>query len=157
MRKIVGCEMCGTQGFLLKVNIEGTQLNVCKNCSKYGKVIGKVYTTSFSNKIKPQPKKVEVSKTIDIVVEDYPILLKDAREKIGLKQEDVAKLVSEKESLIHKMENGTFRPSIPLAKKLEKFYGIKLIEEYEEKHENQSKIDQGIMTIGDKIKIRKRS
>ena len=33
------CEMCGAEGNLYKTKIEGTNLNVCETCSKYGTVL----------------------------------------------------------------------------------------------------------------------
>ena len=54
------------------------------------------------------------------------------------------------------MESGEFKPSIPLARKLEKFLRIRLVDKYAEKHETRAKSPKGILTIGDLIKVRKR-
>lgn len=147
--------MCGQESYLLKAVIEGTELKVCKNCTKYGKVIGKIrQDKQFKKKTYITPEKEK--ETEDFVVENYSKLIKNARESLNLKQEDVAKKISEKESVIHHIESGSHKPSIPLAKKFEKFFNIKLIEQFEDKYEKQSNKSNGIVTIGDKIKIRKR-
>jgi ribosome-binding protein aMBF1 (putative translation factor) len=52
------------------------------------------------------------------------------------------------------METGTFTPSIPTAKKLQKILRVKLIEEREEeKIEMPKEKKGGALTIGDILKI----
>ena len=84
-----------------------------------------------------------------------PELIKKKRESMGLSQKDFAIKLSEKESTIHHMENHTLEPNLALAKKLEKFLGIKLIEESKEEFDApKQKKDMGF-TLGDFIKVRK--
>ncbi|MBW2966254.1 multiprotein bridging factor aMBF1 [Candidatus Woesearchaeota archaeon] len=150
--------MCGSEERLFKTDIEGAILNVCKSCSKFGKVISEIKPIE-----KTKPKKVTIPESepeaeiIQIVVDDFAEKIRLKREKLGLKQEDFAKMMSEKESIIHKLETGEFKPSLELAKKLEKILNIKLIEEYEEEHKAQTKATSAITTIGDLVKIRKRT
>ena len=92
-----------------------------------------------------------------MVVDDFAEKIRIKREKLGLKQEDFAKKIGEKESVVHKLETGEFEPSLELAKKLEKVLNIKLIEEYEEEHKATTKATSIITTIGDLVKIRKRT
>ena len=42
----------------------------------------------------------------------------------------MASNISEKESIIHKIETGSFVPDLVLAKKLENFFSVKLIKVY---------------------------
>ena len=150
------CEMCGAEGFLVRAEIEGSQLKVCKTCSKYGKVLDRFPDRRKNNRFFKKKEKKEEPEVQLIINRAYPRLLKNAREKMGLKQEEAAKKLSEKESLIHHMEAGQFKPSIALAKKLERFFHIKLIEEYDGKFEKTDKKKSGDLTIGDLIKIKKR-
>jgi len=76
--------------------------------------------------IKPQEPEQEV---IFIVDENYPQIIKERREKLGLKQEELARKISEKESVINKLESGSMIPNLKLAKKLERFLKVKLISE----------------------------
>ena len=147
------CEMCGNDTFLLRAVVEGTELNVCKGCARFGKIIKRPFKKNYK---KERPVINEENKKIPIVVSNYSALIKQAREKMGLKQEELAKRISEKESLLHHMESGEFEPSITLAKKLEKFLKISLIEEYEEKKDFVPKSKGKEVTIGDLIKIKKR-
>ena len=101
---------------------------------------------------KREPEKEIIQKIVD----DFAEKIRIKREKLGLKQEDFAKSISEKESVIHKLETGEFHPSLELAEKLEKILKIKLIEEYEEEYQPQTKTDL-TTTIGDLVQIRKRS
>jgi putative transcription factor len=153
----MACDICGSEERLFKTNIEGTILNVCRECSKFGKVISEIKPAE-----KIRPKKITMSKpepgpeVIQIVAEDFAEKIRSKREKLGLKQEDFAKMISEKESVIHKLETGEFQPSLELARKLEKILNIKLIEEYEEEHKAAAKTSAETPTIGDLIKIRRR-
>jgi len=150
--------MCGEEiEYAVVASIEGVELNVCNKCAKFGKVIRKTKPQVKEEKTKkdlvrsvPQREKI-----IQILVEDYSIKIKNAREKTGLKQEDFAKKINEKASLIHNIESGKFEPSIKLARKIEKFLNIKLIEQHEEQHaETKGGSSEGF-TIGDFIKVKK--
>jgi len=69
---------------------------------------------------------------------------------MGLTQEQLAKKLKEKLSVIKKIENG-WEPSLTLIRKLEKFFSIKLTEELkEEAFERKTRKD---ITIGDVIEI----
>lgn len=91
------------------------------------------------------------------VVDDYPSLIRSARERKGMKQEDFAKLLNERESLVAKWEGGSLKPRLDVAKKVGRVLGISLIEEDLEvaaKVESQGKAE--IPTLGDFVKVRKR-
>ena len=149
----INCDLCGkTDDKLFKAVIEGVELNVCSLCSKFGKVIGQVKKPVIRETRKPQVAQVE--EKVEILVENYPELIKRKRESMGLSQRDFAKKINEKASTIHHIETGGFEPSLGLAKKLEKMLGIKLVEEYDEDIElPKRKKDEGF-TLGDFIKIK---
>lgn len=144
------CDMCGQEGNLFKVSIEDSELNLCRNCSRFGKIIAPIKAEQPVKKVKKEtiPKEPE-KEIIQIIVEDYADRIRNAREKMGLKQEDFAKLINEKQNLIHNIEIGKFKPGIDLAKKLERFLKIKLVEEYEEQHKKIKKPKGDKFTIGD--------
>jgi len=149
------CDLCGAKTEnLFRAIVEGTELNVCKDCAKYGKVIEKrpVKVEEKRQFTKPAEPEKEI---IQVIVLDFAQRIKNKRESIGLKQKEFAKKISEKESLIHNLETGSFKPSISLAVKLEKFLKIKLVEEYEEEHKKSSEIKTEGFTVGDLIKIKK--
>ena len=144
------CEICGQEKeSLMKAIVEGALFNVCEGCYKFGNVI-----------VVKQPKKEEriikreTTEIINIVNQNYPSLIKNAREKLGLKQQELALQLNEKESIIHKLETGSLQPTIVLAKKLEKVLKINLVELYQESHESINLKDDKL-TIGDLLKLRK--
>jgi putative transcription factor len=152
------CDMCGEEmEYPLVASIEGVELAVCNKCAKFGEVIRKTRPRVKEEKAKkdfirnvPQREKV-----IQIIGEDYTKKIREAREKLSLKQEEFAKIVGEKTSLIQHIESGKTKPSIDLARKIEKSLHIRLIEQYEEKHEQIKGDSSEGFTLGDFIKVKK--
>lgn len=155
------CDLCGKSGKMYKAEIEGSRMVVCESCAKYGKVLHEIKPQEAQKK-KESSTAREVSKapeTIQMIVKDYSLKIKNAREKKGIKQEDFAKIINEKESLLHQLESGKMEPSIVLAEKLQKALGIKLIEEITlepDEKKDGLKPHSGPMTLGDLINIKKR-
>ena len=150
--------MCGKNSQLFKTSIEGAILRVCKTCSSYGKVLGKVKTEEeLRTKKKKQAQIVhkEEPEKLELIKEDYADIIRKAREKLDMKQEDFAKKVSEKESIIHKIETGSFKPSLKTARKFENILNIKLTEEVEDNFEQSSNKKSEGLTLGDFIKKKK--
>ena len=81
---------------------------------------------------------------------DYDQRVRDARERAGMKQEELADDLNEKLSLIRKIERGEMRPSEDVRGKLESSLGISLTEEVggEEWETDDS---SGGYTVGDII------
>lgn len=155
----INCDLCGKVEERLNMTlIEGVELAVCSACSKFGKIIARVrrYSPKEQHKMLERQKNIqEKEEKVELLVEDYASIIKKKRESIGMAQKDFAARINEKESTIHKVETGSMEPDLHLAKKLEKALGIKIIEEYEEKHEiSKGKNAEGF-TLGDFIKIKK--
>jgi len=163
------CELCGKKPSVYQCEIEGTMMNVCEDCSRFGSVKGK------SNKlgvrvVVQDSKKFEPSVPEYIFVQGYGLIVKNAREKLDLKQEDFAKKINEHKSLIHQVESEHIKPNILLARKLERALHIKIVEEVKkEKYESEEDTKQlgptGKMTskpkgegltLGDMINFKKR-
>src|SRR3989338_886329 len=104
------CDMCSAKGRLYKVKVEGAELTLCKECSKFGEVTGQVQHEDQSS-IKRQKARInEGPEVIEILSEDYADKIKKKRESLGLSQKDFAEKLNEKESLIQKLENGHLEP-----------------------------------------------
>ncbi len=150
--------MCGkTTEDLAKAIIEGVQLDVCKECVKFGKVISQPKRFSAKEQIRHMQRQVEQKEEkTELLVENYAEIIKKKRESMGMTQKYFANKINEKDTTIHKIETEAFKPPIPLVKKLEKALGVKLIEEYEERHEaSKGKRTEGF-TLGDFIKIKEK-
>lgn len=155
----MNCDMCGKETMLFKTDVEGSILSLCKECSRFGKVVSVIREEKKENKIKyisqskaEEPKEEEAVLTI---VSDYGGIIKRKREQLGLNQEDFAKKINEKQALIHKIEINQFEPSISLARKIENFLNIKLIEQQELKMDRLGKTKSEGFTIGDFIKVKR--
>ncbi|MEA3378466.1 MAG: multiprotein bridging factor aMBF1 [Nanoarchaeota archaeon] len=153
------CEMCGKDSKLVDAIVEGTMLAVCKNCAKYGNVIA-IKKFEKEKDLAPRTLKIErsmpIEKEMEIIKAEYPFLIKNAREKKGLKQEELAQNIAEKASIIHKIESGAFEPPFDLAKKLEQFLRIKLITKTKTLVDKKElNINDSGLTIGDLLNLKK--
>src|SRR3989338_7490481 len=104
------CDMCSAKGKLYKVKVEGAELTLCKDCSKFGEVISQVQQESESFNKKQKAIINEVPEVIEILSEDYADKIKKKRESLSLSQKEFAEKLNEKESLIQKLENGHLEP-----------------------------------------------
>ena len=152
----INCDLCGkVDGQLNRTLIEGVELNVCSDCSKFGKVLAPVKRDSPKEQHRMMQKAESKGEKVKLLLEDYAEIIKKKREEMGLSQKDFGSKINEKESTIHHIETGTLEPSLSLAQKLERFLGVKLIEEHEEGHETVKKKSEGGFTLGDFIKVKK--
>ena len=158
--KTMNCEMCGErQGQFYKGTVEGVSMTLCSGCKKLGENSVAIQEPSHE-----QPKAAaqtlqraqrhQRQEIIQIITSDYDQRIKKAREREGLKQEELAQQLSEKASLIQSMEGGRHEPSIELARKLERRLHIKLVKEHKEQGIPSVSSNSGPMTIADLIKKR---
>ncbi len=161
------CELCGRNPSLYDCEVEGTMMKVCQDCSRFGSVKGKSNVKIvFQDMKRPVVKETEYA-----FVQGYGLIVKNAREKLGLKQEDFAKKINEHKSLIHQVESEHIKPNTDLAKKLERALHIKIVEEVksgpdveEESHPMKPKKDSkdntfraksGPLTLGDLMDMKR--
>jgi putative transcription factor len=132
------CEICGTEikGEVYHIRIDASELIVCKSCARLGTVIeegkkGKGVLEPQHANVKPKRKpisklytqidhEIEEEMEIDAVEEDYGRKIKEAREKAGLKQAELAQKINERHSLLRKIENEELMPSEAVRKKIER-------------------------------------
>lgn len=151
--------MCGKGGQLFDAEIEGGTLVVCASCAKFGKVIRKHSEEKFVPKYVESKKQQVVSGPTKMIVNNYSSLIKKARERRGMKQDEFAKLLQERESTVQHWESGKLEPSIAVAERIEKQLKINLVETYKEQVLVDASSDEDksrSMTIGDLIKFRKK-
>jgi putative transcription factor len=133
------CETCGKH-FIegKKVKIEGCVAVCCNECARYGQILGDVRPhveppkkPVIAQAARPAPtlsKVLAAELSVPTLKEEYGRVIKEAREKRGLKMEDFAKMLNEPESLMHRIESNKFEPSDGLAHKIESALRIKLFE-----------------------------
>ena len=146
------CELCGKETQLFSAVVEGADLEVCANCAKHGAVKNSLRTSRMS--MPSMPLKLELPE--ETIVHNFASLLHQAREKRGLSQEDFAKLLQERESMVTKWELGSLQPEIAVAKKIGKILGLSLVEMEKAEPLPLQKQRSGVLTLGDMIKVRKR-
>ncbi|MDR1820120.1 MAG: multiprotein bridging factor aMBF1 [Methanobrevibacter sp.] len=167
------CEICGEvikDDKPIKTKIDGSVLDVCNSCSKFGriqkappkpKVVVKKGKPKNNSNVKRNVAKKSVrtmanDEPKDELVEEYNIIIKDKREFQGLSREQLASKINEKASVVGRVESGKMIPDIRLAKKFEKALKITLIEKIAEFDLKENlKSDNGEHTVGDIVKIKK--
>ncbi|MEN3048474.1 MAG: helix-turn-helix domain-containing protein [Candidatus Caldarchaeales archaeon] len=87
------------------------------------------------------------------LVEDYGEVVRRAREAKFLTREQLAELVGEKASTIRRIENGELRPSMEMARKLEKVLKVKLLVESTDEVLEKAlrKASKQVPTLGDML------
>ncbi|MDI6737680.1 MAG: multiprotein bridging factor aMBF1 [Nanoarchaeota archaeon] len=155
------CEICGKATALCQCIIEGCEMSVCNACSKYGEKVSGFSLPSAGKKAQKEQLKKEAARTALKGAETEISVssgagnkVKNAREKKGLTQEQLAKAVAEKASVIQRIESGHMSPAIATAGKLERFLGIKIVEEAEAVEVRKEASEDEGFTIGDLIKKR---
>jgi len=139
------CELCGKESKIVPALIEGVELNACPNCAKHGQILKK------PNLVKKKARD-SAEGPEKIIVKDYSKLIKTKREQLGMTQEEFAKSVNEKLSTMNNIESGNLKPTIALAEKLKRKYGLKLVEELKKAQVKVEKSKTGGFTLGDFIK-----
>lgn len=146
------CEMCGKNvSHLTKVRIDGAVLNVCDSCAKFGTPAESI-RSSYSKPVQEEPittikinqKRIVVPpakpsskrKARDnleslTIVPDYADLIRSARSKMNMTQDELAAKVLERKNVLASIERGDLLPEIKTARKLEKVLGISLVEKEE--------------------------
>ncbi len=137
------CEMCGKEVPATRpVFIEGTKLDVCPNCSKFGdehrgsSAKGSAPAPSaqvIEQRLQRREQRMQVkdvyrgSETVELIA-DYGGEIRKARMSKGMDLEQFAASILEKKGTIAKIESNDLVPNDKLIKKLEKALDIKLTE-----------------------------
>lgn len=148
------CEMCGRTGQLFKARIEGVELDVCGECARFGTMIARPRPVQqlMQNAAQMQAGRAQVPEKKEILVASFAGIIRKKREQLGLTQEAFARLLAERESLVQKMEAGTFVPSIDMARKMERILKTRLVEEEQDVIAPVSRGSAATFTLGDFVK-----
>jgi len=145
------CEVCGKpiRGEPIYRVIEGARMMVCPECARFG------------TEWRPPPSRPKRRRRVDLLeeverlqpVEGYGDLIRRARERLGLTQEELGMKLGEKASVIRKLEREELIPDRRLAEKLRRVLRIEVLAP-----ETTSPTIIGVgkppeVTIGDLIKL----
>jgi len=149
------CEVCGHEIFgqpYYRV-IEGGRMTVCGRCAQFSnqewdprKPMAQPRRRRTAANARPRRRSdIEVAESTELV-ENYGELI--------MTVEDFAKKLSEKESVIKKLEKEQLNPTMTLVRKVERALGITLIEEAEVGTGTVLTRPMGPRTLGDMIKLK---
>lgn len=131
MFELPECTLCGKNvNALNRVELEGTIVEVCDSCVKFGRAVEtKLY--------KPMAKKLQLTKLAGFdndmeLAADYGTRVKKAREARILTCAEFARAINERESVIKRVEGQSIAPDDTLARKIERFLEIRLKEKYKD-------------------------
>ncbi|MBR9683466.1 TIGR00270 family protein [Candidatus Woesearchaeota archaeon] len=149
------CDLCGRElEKLLRAEIEGTELAVCGECGKHGTILGKV--KKKVSIVVPKKKTIIREEIEERVVVDFSDMIRRVREKKGWNQEEFAKFLNEKWSVVQKWESNSLTPELNVARRLERVLRVDLVERVKEEKIDLKGIKSGEMTMADLITVRKR-
>lgn len=169
------CEMCGKDvPNTLSMMVEGSKLNLCPSCAKFGdsyrpsnRLDDGGYSSAGTNRAVIEErleKRERRMQTRDIyatnggaeLIADYGSVVRKARLKTGMTEEDFAKSINEKKGTILKVESQTLTPDDKLVAKLEKALDIKLKEIVKGGEVVGGTSKSAGMTLGNFIKVEKK-
>ena len=155
------CELCGKEilGKPKRVVVEGAELETCAACGSFGTEIRRPQTF-----VGPTSKVAAHSRTRyrDIYRQmegeldpDFSEIVKNARKRAGMTQEQLAAKIMEKALVIKKIERNELTPDDKLRKKLEKALNVNLLIEIGREKAQRGK-SSGNLTLGDVAVVRRR-
>jgi uncharacterized protein (TIGR00270 family) len=113
----LGCDICGKNAHTMLTRIEGTTYRACTECATFGTIIQE-----------QAPKKERpVQADNSVVRSGADSIIRSARERLGLTQEDFARRLAVKTSLLQHWESGHSVPTIDQARGLEKALQVSLL------------------------------
>ncbi len=157
------CEICGVQiaGSPQRIVIDGSVLEVCKSCARFGKpedkwspVPRKMVPVERAFTVK-RPRPRDQFKDLVELVPEFGRKIREARESLGLSPEELGAKIKEKATLLRKIEREEISPEDEIRKKLERELNIKLTDQASEARVKASSASRGL-TLGDIASIRRK-
>jgi len=139
--------------------VDGVEMVLCASC--YMKLVrsGRAKPIKRGQPLKrasPPRTRTASSTTEYEIVEDYDERIRSARQAKGLTAKDLALKLRISESLLRKIEQGRLKPSIDLARRIERVLGVKLVAPMEEPEAIEDRRGEGeYPTLGDIVMIRR--
>jgi len=162
----LNCDICGREivGPAFKVKVEGAKMLACRNCQRLGKPYQEDPVLPVPQQPRPglrrfpttpirrAPELPREIQELD-VAENFADIIRKRRMKLGMSQEELAKRVKEKLSVLQKIEIGKIAPNTQLCRELQHELKIKLLVPRKETPPPKTTAP-GEVTLGDIIKIR---
>ncbi len=155
------CELCGREvGKRFSVKIEGSTMEVCGGCVRYGEKITVQKAFIRAPSWQSPMRKTSSTPVKDLMesdlFDDFPNIIRVARERKGMTQEQLGKMINERESVINRMESGKMRPDEKLIRKLESTLNVKITGKVEGEKVSAQKPVKKELTLGDVVEIKRK-
>jgi len=162
------CEMCGAEVPRTKlVMVEGAAVNVCQRCERFSSSPavktkdGEVVLPDVAERLDSREKRRKERDVYEATGEkelalDYSDRIRVARQKMGMNQEELGRLINEKKGVIVNLENGSMIPNDKLITTLERTLKISLKEVVQESAEMKKAEYSRGLTLGDFIKVKEK-
>jgi len=128
------CEVCGSplKAGPNKVEIDGAIMIVCSNCVKLGRPVGgplvrDARPTPIQSAFRSASSSSGSSAPELEVDPEYNLKIRQAREKLGLSQEDLGRMLNEKPSVIRLVESKKLKPDLALTRKFMHYLKVNLL------------------------------
>jgi len=155
------CELCGRHvERRLSMKIEGTVMEVCSGCARYGERVKEKKISpsapSWQRPIRKTSSSPPKDFTTTELFDDYPTIIREAREQKGLTQEQLGQLLNERVSVINRIEVGKMRPAEKLVRKLENTLNVKIAGKVESEKVSSQSTAKKDLTLGDIVEIKRK-
>ena len=125
---VLSCEVCGGQIKTApsRVMIDGAVLWVCQSCARRGTPLRP--PTPKIQPFSPHPAARGAIEESELEVDpDYNVIVKRAREKMGLTQEALGRAINVKPSVISHVESKKLKPDLVLARIMMHYLRVNLL------------------------------
>ncbi len=155
------CEVCGSPipGRPYRAIVDGVEMILCPSCYLKLTRSGRAQPVrdrprTVTRAPKPRKPTRKISLELYDIVEDYAEKIREARESKGWSTGVLAQKLRISESMLRKIESGKMKPSIDLARRIEKLLKIKILEPTELEEEVEAP-PPGSLTLGDIVVVRR--
>ncbi|MEM1508914.1 MAG: multiprotein bridging factor aMBF1 [Thermofilaceae archaeon] len=147
------CELCGEEirGKAYLGVVDRAELILCDKCVKRAsKVYGPLGAKKqVSQAVISSQRTIRIESEKEEVVDDFADKIREARERAGFTRDTLAALLGTKVSVVRRLEEGSLKPTLEMARKLEKILKVQLIENVAEGDLEGGGIKTWEQTLGD--------
>ncbi len=122
------CEVCGrpVDGAPGRVTMDGAVLRVCRRCAGRGKPYQP--PPSLQRGFSPRPGPARAERRPELEVDPRcGAMVKQAREKLGMTQDQLGRAINVKASVVSHVESGKMKPDLVLARTLSRYLKVDLL------------------------------
>ena len=129
---VLSCEICGNKiaSVSSRVEIDGAVLRVCQSCARRGRPLTNPQTRLRPIRTRPTIQRGAIEPQLESELEvdpEYYLIVRRAREGLGLTQEALGRAINVKTSVIGHIETKKLKPDLILARALMHYLKVELL------------------------------